>query len=150
VAVRLGLSLLAAILQVTLERARLLTAMGATSHPALGGVVLMLAGLFQVTPWKESCLRRCRTPLGFLIAESGDGAAGALIMGIRHGAYRLGCCGALMAVLFVVGTLHMVWMAAIAGLVLAEKVAPPALRIRYAAAAVLIGWGAMTLLTAGA
>ena len=99
--------------------------MGATSRPALGGAVLVLAGVFQVTPWKESCLRRCRTPVGFLIAEWRDGAGGALV-GIRHGAYCLGCCWALMGVLFVVGTMHLVWMAAIAGLILADKVAPPA------------------------
>lgn len=145
----LGFSLLAAVLHVTLERAGLLTAMGATSLPTLGGAVLVLAGLFQITPWKESCLRRCRTPLGFLIAEWRDGATGALIMGVRHGAYCLGCCWALMAVLFVVGIMHLVWMAAIAGFILAEKIAPRALRVRYAAAAVLVGWGALTLLTAG-
>ena len=145
----LGFSLLAAIVQVTFERAELVTAMGATTHPALGGAVLLLAGLFQVTPWKASCLRRCRTPLGFLIAEWRDGAVGALIMGVRHGAYCLGCCWALMAVLFVVGTMHLVWMAAIAGFVLAEKVAPRVLRIHYAAAAALTGWGAVRLLTAG-
>ncbi|MPZ74471.1 MAG: DUF2182 domain-containing protein [Nitriliruptorales bacterium] len=149
VLVWLGFSLLAAILQVTLERAGLLTAMGATSRPALGGAVLVLAGLFQVTPWKESCLRRCRTPLGFLIAEWRDGATGAVVMGLRHGAYCLGCCWALMAVLFVVGTMHLVWMAAIAGFILAEKVVPRALRLHYAAAAVLVAWGALTLLTAG-
>jgi predicted metal-binding membrane protein len=149
VLVWLGFSLLAAVLQVTLERAGLLTVMGATSAPVLGGTVLLLAGLFQLTPWKESCLRRCRTPLGFLIAEWRDGATGALIMGVRHGAYCLGCCWALMAVLFVVGTMHLVWMAVIAAFVLVEKVAPRVLRIRYAAAVVLIGWGCSTLLTAG-
>jgi predicted metal-binding membrane protein len=149
VLVWVGFSLLAAILQVTLEGVGQLTAMGATSRPALGGAVLVLAGLFQVTPWKESCLRRCRTPVGFLIAEWRDGAPGALLMGIRHGANCLGCCWALMAVLFVVGTMHLVWMAVIAGFVLAEKVAPRALRVRYMAAVALIGWGASTLLTAG-
>ncbi len=150
VLVWLGFSLLAAILQMTLQGAGLLTAMGATSRPALGGAVLVLAGLFQVTPWKQSCLRGCRSPIGFLIAEWRDGARGGLIMGVRHGAYCLGCCWALMAVLFVVGTMHLVWMAAITGFILAEKVAPRALRVRYAAAAALVGWGTLTLLTAGA
>ena len=73
-----------------------------------------------------------------------------MVMGTRHGAYCLGCCWALMGVLFVVGTMHPVWMAAIAGVVLAEKVAPRALHVRHAAAAVLVAWGALTLLTAGA
>jgi predicted metal-binding membrane protein len=123
--------------------------MGATTAPALGGAVLVAAGVFQVTPWKESCLQRCRTPVGFLISEWRDGARGGLIMGVRHGAYCLGCCWALMAVLFVVGTMYLVWMAAIAGFVLLEKVAPRVLRVRYAAATILIGWGAVTLLGAG-
>jgi predicted metal-binding membrane protein len=144
-----GFSLVAAILQAWLERAGLLTAMGATTAPAVGGAVLVAAGVFQVTPWKESCLQRCRTPVGFLISEWRDGARGGLIMGVRHGAYCLGCCWALMAVLFVVGTMYLVWMAAIAGFVLLEKVAPRVLRVRYAAATILIGWGAVTLLGAG-
>jgi predicted metal-binding membrane protein len=148
VLVWVGFSLLAAILQMALERVGLLTAMGATSRPALGGTVLVLAGLFQLTPWKQSCLRRCRTPLGFLIAEWRDGATGALIMGVRHGAYCLGCCWLLMAVLFVVGTMHLVWMAAIAAFVLAEKVAPRGLPVRYAGAAALVVWGALTMVTA--
>ena len=147
VVIWLGFSVLAAALQVALERAGLLTAMGATSRPMLGGAVLVLAGLFQVTPWKESCLRRCRTPVGFLVSEWRDGASGALIMGARHGIYCLGCCWALMTVLFVVGTMQLVWMAVIAGFVLAEKVVPRALRIHYAAAALLVATGAFTLLT---
>ncbi|MGI8873285.1 MAG: DUF2182 domain-containing protein [Egibacteraceae bacterium] len=144
-----GFSLLAALLQVTLQSVGELTAMGAVSRPALGGAVLVAAGLFQVTPWKEACLRRCRTPVGFLIAEWREGAAGGLIMGLRHGAYCLGCCWALMAVLFVVGTMHLVWMAVIAAFVLAEKVAPRVLGVRYVAAVALVGWGASMLLTAG-
>jgi predicted metal-binding membrane protein len=148
VLVWLGFSLLAAILQTALERAGLLTAMGATSRPALGGAALVVAGLFQVTPWKESCLRRCRTPVGFLIAEWRDGARGGLTMGVRHGAYCLGCCWALMAVLFVVGTMHLVWMAAIAAFVLAEKIAPRVLHVRFAAAVALVGWGMLTLSSA--
>lgn len=70
-------------------------------------------------------------------------------MGIRHGAYCLGCCWLLMATLFVVGTMHLAWMAAIALFVLAEKVAPRSLRVGHAGAAVLVGWGTWTLLTAG-
>jgi len=143
-----GFALAAAGLQLGLERAALLNAMGAAGTPLLGGTVLVLAGVFQVTPWKESCLGRCRTPLGFLIAEWRDGARGAMVMGTRHGAYCLGCCWALMGVLFVVGTMHLMWMAVIAGFVLVEKVAPRTLRLRYAAAAALVGWGVVTLVTA--
>ena len=149
VLVWLTFSVLAATLQVTLAQAGLLTTMGAASRPAVGGAVLVLAGLFQLSPWKGSCLRRCRTPVGFLIAEWRDGASGGLMMGIRHGAYCLGCCWALMAVLFVVGTMHLLWTAAIAVFVLGEKMAPGVLRVRYAAAASLVGCGAVTLITAG-
>ena len=148
VLVWLGFSVLAAMLQSALERVGVLTATGAISRPALGGTVLLLAGLFQVTPWKESCLRRCRTPVGFLIAEWRDGSKGAVVMGVRHGVYCLGCCWLLMAVLFVVGTMHVVWMAAVAGFVLAEKLAPRSLRVSYVAAAVLVGSGAWILLSA--
>jgi len=149
VLVWLGFSVVAAIVQVALERGALLTPMGAISSPRLGATVLVLAGLFQLTPWKESCLRRCRTPVGFLIAEWRDGPRGAVVMGIRHGVYCLGCCWALMAVLFVVGTMHLVWMAAVAGFVLVEKLAPRSLRVSYAAATCLGGWGGWTLVTAG-
>ena len=149
VLVWLAFSLVAAVLQLTLERVGALNAAGTTARPALGGAVLVLAGLFQVTPWKESCLSSCRTPVGFLIAEWRDGARGGLIMGIRHGVYCLGCCWALMGVLFVVGTMHLMWMAVIAGFVLAEKVAPRVLRVRYAAAVLLVGWGGSTLLNVG-
>jgi predicted metal-binding membrane protein len=146
----LGFGVFAAVVQVALEQAGLLTAMGTTNRPALGGALLVVAGVFQVTPWKESCLRRCRTPFGFLIAEWRDGAPGAVVMGIRHGAYCLGCCWLLMATLFVVGTMHLGWMAVIAVFVLAEKVTPRSLRISPAAAVVLVGWGAWSLWTAGA
>lgn len=71
-------------------------------------------------------------------------------MGTRHGVHCLGCCWALMAVLFVVGTMHLVWMAAVAGFVLVEKLAPRSLRVSYAAATCLGSWAAWTLVTAGA
>lgn len=148
VLVWLGFSAFASVLQLTLERLGLLSTMG-TTGATVGGVVLVSAGVFQLTPVKEACLRRCRTPTGFLIAEWRSGATGGLIMGIRHGVYCLGCCWALMAVLFVVGTMHLVWMAAIAAFVLAEKIAPPVLRVRYVSAAALIGWGALSFATAG-
>ena len=144
----LGFSALAAVLQVTLQDAGLLAATGAIGRPALAGTLLVLVGLFQLTSWKESCLRRCRTPVGFLVAEWRDGATGALVMGVRHGTYCLGCCWVLMTVLFVVGTMHLAWAAAIGVFVLAEKVAPKSLPVSQVAAVVLVGWGAWTLLGA--
>jgi predicted metal-binding membrane protein len=87
-----------------------------------GGAVLVVAGAYQFTRWKETCLRTCRTPLHFLMTHDfGTGPLGAGRVGIAHGLYCLGCCWALMAVLFVVGLMNLTWMAAIAVVLLAEK-----------------------------
>jgi predicted metal-binding membrane protein len=87
-----------------------------------GGAVLVLAGAYQFTRWKETCLRACRSPLSFLMTHDfGHGSAGAFRAGASHGLYCLGCCWALMAVLFVVGLMNLSWMAAIAVVFLAEK-----------------------------
>jgi predicted metal-binding membrane protein len=145
VVVWLGFSVLAALLQLGLQQLGVLDAMGATG-PGVGGGVLVAAGVFQLTGAKEACLSRCRTPTGFLIAEWRDGVRGGLVMGLRHGRYCLGCCWALMVVLFVVGTMHLGWMAAVALFVLVEKVAPAVLRVRHAAGVGLIVWGAVALL----
>jgi predicted metal-binding membrane protein len=86
------------------------------------GVVLVVAGAYQFTPWKQACLRACRTPLTFLSTHDfGRGLPGTLRAGVSHGAYCLGCCWALMAVLFAVGLMNLVWMAGIAVVFLAEK-----------------------------
>lgn len=87
-----------------------------------GGGVLVLAGGYQFTRWKDTCLRACRSPLTFLATHDfGAGKRGALRAGASHGLYCLGCCWALMAVLFVVGLMNLVWMAAIAAIFLTEK-----------------------------
>ena len=88
----------------------------------LGGGVLLVAGLYQFSRWKQVCLRACRSPLSFLMTHDfGRGLYGTLRAGISHGAYCFGCCWALMAVLFVVGLMNLGWMAAIAVVFLAEK-----------------------------
>ncbi len=87
-----------------------------------GGGVLVIAGLYQFTRWKATCLKACRSPLSFLMTHDfGSGPTGALRVGVSHGLYCLGCCWALMAVLFVVGLMNLAWMAAIAIVFLAEK-----------------------------
>lgn len=87
-----------------------------------GGGVLIVAGIYQFTRWKEACQRACRSPLTFLVTHDfGRGAVGAFRTGISHGAYCLGCCWALMAVLFVVGLMNLTWMVVIAVVFLAEK-----------------------------
>jgi len=90
--------------------------------PRLGGAVLAVAGAYQFTRWKSTCLNACRSPLTFLATHDfGRGLVGTLRAGISHGAYCLGCCWALMAVLFVVGLMNLAWMAVIAVVFLAEK-----------------------------
>jgi predicted metal-binding membrane protein len=87
-----------------------------------GGLVLLLAGAYQFSRWKATCLRACRTPLSFLMTHDfGGGLAGAVRVGLSHGLYCLGCCWALMAVLFTVGLMNLAWMAGIAVVFLAEK-----------------------------
>lgn len=90
--------------------------------PLVSGAVLIVAGLYQFTPWKRRCLRACQTPLGFIVTHDfGGGSRSAFLAGITHGAFCLGCCWGLMAVLVVVGLMNLVWMAAIALVFLAEK-----------------------------
>src|SRR5216683_2553886 len=90
--------------------------------PVLSGAILIVAGLYQFTPWKGRCLRACQTPLGFIVTHDfGGGSRSAFSAGIAHGAFCLGCCWGLMAVLVVLGLMNLVWMAAIAMVFLAEK-----------------------------
>ena len=90
--------------------------------PRVAGLVLVVAGIYQFTPWKQACLRACRTPLSFMMTHNfGSGAPGAFKAGLSHGAYCLGCCWALMTVLVVVGLMNLVWMAGLALVFLVEK-----------------------------
>jgi predicted metal-binding membrane protein len=135
----------AALLQWGLHAAALLSAAVATTSPALGGVILVAAGVYQLTPLKRVCLAHCRSPLGFLMTAWRDGRGGALGMGVRHGAYCLGCCWVLMTLLFVVGAMNLLWVAAVAVFVLLEKAAPGGALIGRVASFLLIGWGALML-----
>jgi predicted metal-binding membrane protein len=133
-----GFSAAAAAVQWALHTATLLTPMMATSNARLGGAILVLAGAYQLTPWKGACLTQCRSPLGFLMTHWHDGNSGALRMGIGHGWYCLGCCWAVMCVLFVVGVMNLFWVAALTALVLLEKVGPAGARVARAAGAIMI------------
>ncbi len=93
-----------------------------TTNTYAGGAILMLAGLFQWSPLKLACLKHCRSPIGFFMTEWRDGPGGAFSMGLRHGLYCVGCCWALMTVLFVTGVMNLLWVAAIAVFVLLERV----------------------------
>jgi predicted metal-binding membrane protein len=90
----------------------------------LTGAVVLVAAVYELTPAKYACLRRCRSPLSFLLGAWRDGAAGALRMGLEHGAWCVGCCWALMAALFVIGVMSVAWMAFVAALIATEKLLP--------------------------
>jgi predicted metal-binding membrane protein len=117
-------SVVAAVAQAGLHAAALLSPAMAATSPLLAGGLLVAAGVFQWTPLKHACLSACRSPLSFLMTGWREGRGGAFVMGLRHGLYCLGCCWALMALLFVAGVMNLLWVAAIAVAVLVEKVVP--------------------------
>jgi predicted metal-binding membrane protein len=95
-----------------------------STNSVFGGLLFVAAGVFQFTPLKRACLVRCRSPLSFLMSDWREGQRGALVMGLKHGTYCVGCCWMLMTLLFVAGVMNLLWVAAIAVLVLVEKIAP--------------------------
>jgi predicted metal-binding membrane protein len=138
-------SIAAALAQWALHQAALLSPMMTASSPWLGAAILIAAGVYQLTPFKATCLTHCRSPLGFLMSHWREGAAGALRMGIAHGTYCLGCCWALMCVLFVVGVMNLMWVIAIAVFVLIEKVGPWGIVVGRVAGVAMIATGAYIL-----
>lgn len=138
-------SLLAAAGQWALQTAALLAPATLKAAPVVGGLLLLAAGVYQLTPLKQVCLARCQSPLGFILGEWREGARGAFIMGLRHGAFCVGCCWALMALLFVAGVMNLLWVAAIAALVLLEKLVPLERAVSWSAGLALLGWGAWVL-----
>ena len=140
-AVWVAFSLLAALGQWGLHTAALVSGPAMTAAPWLGGLLLLCAGAYQLTPLKNACLSRCQSPLGFILTEWQEGTAGAIVMGLRYGLFCAGCCWMLMALLFVTGVMNLVWVAAIAGFVLVEKVFPVGRAVSRLAGGVLIVWG---------
>jgi predicted metal-binding membrane protein len=114
-------SLLAVGAQLMLERNGLLSGMLHTSNSYLAAGLLIAAGAWQFSPVKQACLRHCRSPVYFLTRHRRPGNLGALVMGLHHGTYCLGCCWFLMALLFVGGVMNLYWIAGLALLVLVEK-----------------------------
>jgi predicted metal-binding membrane protein len=120
-----GASLVAATAQQEFVAARLLEGDRlAFADPLLAGTLLIVAGLYQLTPLKRRCLERCRSPLAFLMNGWRPGLAPAFRLGVRHGLYCLGCCWLLMALLFVGGVMNLGWVALLSVVVLAEKLTP--------------------------
>jgi predicted metal-binding membrane protein len=132
-------SVAAALLQAALENAALLTPMMASASKPLDGALFVAAGLYQLTPLKERCLGKCRNPVPFFMTHWRPGTAGALRMGISHGAYCVGCCWMLMLILFAVGVMNLVGVALIAAFVFIEKLLPAGrLTSRFAGAALIV------------
>jgi predicted metal-binding membrane protein len=122
-------SAMAAVAQTLLVADGVISAMTLTvGNRAMAGSLLVLAGLYQLSPLKQACLETCRSPLSFMMRLWRPGARGALRLGLAHGLYCLGCCWALMLLLFVGGVMSIAWIAALALLVLLEKLAPASLR----------------------
>jgi predicted metal-binding membrane protein len=136
----------AAVAQWGLHQAALLSPAMASTSPALGGALLVAAGLYQWTPLKGRCLAECRSPLGFLAREWREGVRGAVVMGARHGAFCVGCCWVLMALLFVAGVMNLLWIAVLSAFVLIEKVAPAGGWLGRAAGLLLVAWGGWMVL----
>jgi predicted metal-binding membrane protein len=137
-------SAVAAFTQGLLFRAAVLDGRSLSVGPWAGAAVLAVAAIFQLSPAKSACLSQCRAPLGYFITEWRDGDSGAVVMGLRHGLFCIGCCWLLMAVLFAVGIMNVLWGAAVTALVVAEKVLPWRRPVIWAGSAACLA-GAATL-----
>lgn len=143
-----GFSLLATLAQWGLEQTGLLSLMMASATPWLGGGLLLAAGLWQFAPLKQACLRHCRSPLSFLMMGWRPGRFGAFRMGLGHGAFCLGCCWFLMALLFHGGIMNLWWIGGLALYVLLEKTVPAGHWLGYATGGALSAWGIALLMGA--
>jgi predicted metal-binding membrane protein len=138
-------SLAAASGQIALHRAALLSADMVARSGLLTSAILIITGVYQWLPMKNACLAHCRSPLSFLTDHWREGPAGALRMGAIHGFFCVGCCWALMALLFVAGVMNLLWVAAIAVFVLVEKLSRQGLLFGRIAGILLIAWGTYLL-----
>ena len=134
----LGFALLAASLQLAIASPVTMAVESRVGAAAL----LIVAGLYQLSPLKDACLNRCRSPAEFITRHYRPGSLGAARLGLLHGAYCVGCCWLLMALLFVGGVMNLVWVAALTLLVAAEKLLPGGAWIARIAGIAFIGWGA--------
>jgi predicted metal-binding membrane protein len=135
-------SVCATLLQRALSRTLLLTSMMEIATPRAAAALLLLSGVYQLTPLKAACLGLCRSPASIVAFRWRAGATGALRMGIEHGLYCLGCCWALMLLLFAGGVMNLAVIAAITAVVLVEKIAPFGAQTSRATGTVLIALGA--------
>jgi predicted metal-binding membrane protein len=137
----IGFSVLAMLANWALHSGGALTSMMGRTTALVGSAVLIVAGAYQWSPLKNACLSHCRSPIGFLGDHWRDGSIGALLMGFHHGAYCVGCCWLVMALLFVAGVMNLAWIAALTVFILAEKIVPYGAALSRAAGALMLGWG---------
>jgi predicted metal-binding membrane protein len=141
----LGFSACATLVQWALHQAALLSSAMRVTSPRLDGALLVAAGAYQLTPLKSACLEHCQTPMGFLMSHWRDGPGGAFRMGLRHGIYCLGCCWALMAVLFAVGIMNLAWVAVLTVFILVERIGRTGARVARIGGVVMVALGALVV-----
>jgi predicted metal-binding membrane protein len=132
----------ATVLQRVLSRMLILNTMMEIPNRTAVGAALLLAGTYQLTPWKAACLRQCRSPLSFVMQRWREGVSGAVRMGMEHGAYCLGCCWALMLLLFAGGVMNLGVIVGLTAIVLIEKVTPFGIWVSRVLGAVMLAGGA--------
>jgi predicted metal-binding membrane protein len=142
-----GFSAVATLGQWALNKAALLSSAMAVSSPRLAGALLVAAGVYQLTPAKRACLAHCETPMGFLMHHWREGAGGAYRMGVRHGLYCVGCCWALMVVLFAVGVMNLAWVAMLTVFILAERLGRVGAFVSRAGGVAMVGLGFVLIAT---
>ncbi len=119
-----GFAVTATFFQWILDQMALLSPGMVASSPVTGALILMSAGAWQLSPWKNTCLKHCRSPLMYLAANYLPGIGGAVQLGVRHGLYCLGCCWMIMGLLFVGGVMNLIWILAITAFIIVEKLLP--------------------------
>ncbi|MDO8432800.1 MAG: DUF2182 domain-containing protein [Candidatus Binatus sp.] len=140
VAVWTAYSVAATALQIALHATSIISN-ASIATPIAGAVILIATGIYQLTPYKQACLGHCQSPIAFFMTRWRDGAAGAFRLGLEHGAFCVGCCWMLMALLFVAGVMNLAWVAAISAFVLLEKVTPYPRAIANIAGAIMLAGG---------
>lgn len=136
-----GFSAAATVLQGLLTEYGLLSAMMVSTSPYLGAAILIAAGLYQLSPWKDTCLRHCQSPAQYLAGKFGPRPTDGIRLGLGHGAYCLGCCWVLMLLLFVGGVMNLIWIVIITGFILLEKLVPSRFRLTLGSAVLMITGG---------
>jgi predicted metal-binding membrane protein len=143
-----GACILATLLQYGLHEGGIIYGAMSPLGARMAGVSLILVGIFELTPAKAACLRLCRSPVETIARYWRPEPGSSLQVGLRHGLYCLGCCWALMLMLFVTGVMNLLWIAILSALVLAEKLLPQARLLSRLAGVAILAWGALLLLHA--